>query len=85
MIHTRPAGNFENIQPAITKAKSNMKKVSNKSESDKSPSPKKEKISSVSLKNEKTSAISPIKSSTSLSVLKQTLDTNHDLQEVNLN
>lgn len=59
MIRTRPKGKVENIKP--TKTKSNVNKILNKSESDKSPSPNKIKASLDSPKKIKTPPSSPVK------------------------
>ncbi|XP_072757331.1 replication factor C subunit 1 isoform X2 [Anoplolepis gracilipes] len=85
MIRTRPEGKAENV--IITKAKSNTKKKFNKFEEDKSPSPQKAKsptgLHELSEKV-KTSLCSPVKTTTSSTIPKQTLDVNNYSQETTI-
>jgi len=87
MIRTRPEGKAADIKPTVTK-KSNIKKILNKSKSDKSPSPNKAKALLDSPKKIKTPPSSPVKTSvktkTSSSISKQTSDISNDIQKVNL-
>lgn len=83
MIRTRPKGKAEYIKPATTKARSNSKKILNKSESDKSPSPNKGKTSSDLVQKIKTPPSSLVKTETS-PVSKQISDISNNTQKVNL-
>lgn len=83
MIRTRPKGKAEDIKPATTKARSNSKKILNKSESDKSPSPNKGKTSSDLVQKIKTPPSSLVKTETS-PVSKQISDISNNTQKVNL-
>lgn len=70
MIRTRPEGKAADIKP--TRARSNVKKISNKLESDKSLSPDKVKTSLDSAKEIKTPPSSPVKTKTSSPVSSKT-------------
>lgn len=82
MIRTKPEGKAENIKP--TKVRSNVKKILNKSESDKSPSPNKGKALSDLVKKIKTPPSSPVRTNKS-PVSKQISDISNNTEEkVNL-
>lgn len=87
MIRTRPEGKLEDSKPVTARAKPNARKVSNKSESDKSsPSPNKAKVPSTSSKKETTPPLPHTSEKTKASppVLKQISGTSSNSQEVNL-
>lgn len=85
MIRTRPEGKAEDVKLVITKAKSNVKKILNTFEGDKSPT-KKAKSTPTDLcdfSEKIRSPCSPVKTETS-SISKQTLDAINYSQEVSL-
>ncbi|XP_032689501.1 replication factor C subunit 1 isoform X2 [Odontomachus brunneus] len=89
MIRTRPEGRSEDIKPTTTKAKSNAKKISSTSESDKSLSPKKTKALSVTPKKEASPISSEktklsVKTKVSSPVQKPISDESNSLQEVTI-
>lgn len=86
MICTRPEGKSEDVKLVITKAKSNVKKILNTLEGDKSPTEKTKSTPTdlCDLSEKIKSPCSSVKTETSSSISKQTLDTINYSQEVSL-
>lgn len=88
MIRTRPEGKAEDVKPVVIKAKSNVKKILNTFEEDKSLLTEKAKSTLTDLydlsEKIKSPPCSPVKMKTSSSIPKQTIDAINYSQEVSL-